>query len=51
LGDRESAILAALPSGPYTAIVRGKQNTTGTGLVGIFQLPERSVTDRFVPGF
>jgi hypothetical protein len=31
--DKESAILASLPSGSYTAIVQGKNNTTGVGLV------------------
>jgi hypothetical protein len=31
--DRESAIQAVLAPGAYTAIVRGKNNTTGVGLV------------------
>jgi len=31
--DNESAILASLSPGGYTAIVRGKNNTTGVGLV------------------
>jgi hypothetical protein len=37
--DLESAIVASLAPGPYTAIVRGKNNTTGTALVEIYLLP------------
>lgn len=33
---RESAILATLAPGPYTAVVRGLNNTTGNALVGVF---------------
>ena len=33
---RESAIVATLLPGPYTAIVRGKNNTTGVGLVEVY---------------
>jgi hypothetical protein len=36
--DRESAIVATLSPGNYTAIVRGKNNTTGVGLVEVYQL-------------
>jgi hypothetical protein len=37
--DRESAIVEdMLAPGNYTAIVRGKNNTTGVGLVEVFQL-------------
>jgi len=36
--DRESAILRTLPPGRYTALVRGKDNTTGIGLVEIYRL-------------
>ena len=36
--DLESAILATLPQGAYTAIVRGKNNTTGVGLVEVYNL-------------
>ena len=36
--DREAAIRASLPSGLYTAIVRGKGNTTGVGMVEIYHL-------------
>jgi len=32
---RESAIIASLPAGNYTAIVRGVNNTTGVGLVEV----------------
>jgi hypothetical protein len=34
----ESAIIADLPPGNYTAIVRGVNNTTGVGLVEIYDL-------------
>lgn len=37
--DKEAAILATLADGHYTAIVRGKNNTTGIGLVEVYQLP------------
>jgi DNA-binding beta-propeller fold protein YncE len=37
--DRESAILATLYPSSYTAIVRGKDNTTGVGLVEAYYLP------------
>jgi hypothetical protein len=36
--DLESAIIATLPPGPYTALVRGKDNTTGVGLVEVYDL-------------
>ncbi len=36
--DAESAIVATLPPGNYTAIVRGKNNTTGVALVEAYQL-------------
>lgn len=36
--DSESAIVATLPSGGYTAIVRGKNDTTGVGLVEVYSL-------------
>jgi T5SS/PEP-CTERM-associated repeat protein len=36
--DLESAIVATLPSDNYTAIVRGKNNTTGVGLVEVYNL-------------
>ena len=37
--DRESAVLAILPPGQYTAQVRGKPETTGTGVVQVYFLP------------
>ena len=38
-GDgRESAIIADLPPGNYTAIVRGVNNMTGVGLVEVYDL-------------
>ncbi len=35
---RESAIIASLPPGNYTAIVRGVNNTTGVALVEVYDL-------------
>jgi len=35
---RESAIIAELPAGNYTAIVRGVNDTTGVGLVEVYEL-------------
>ncbi len=35
---RESAIIADLPAGSYTAIVRGVNNTTGVALVEVYDL-------------
>jgi hypothetical protein len=37
--DRESAILQLLGAGNYTAIVRGKNDTVGIGLVEAYRLP------------
>jgi hypothetical protein len=34
----ESALIATLAGGNYTAIVRGKNNTTGVGLVEVYNL-------------
>ena len=36
--DKESALLATLPPGPYTAIVRGGNGTTGVGLVEFYDM-------------
>ena len=36
--DREAAILANLSPGPYTAIVRGKNNSSGVALVEFYNL-------------
>jgi hypothetical protein len=35
---RESAIIAELPAGNYTAIVRGVNDTTGVALVEVYDL-------------
>jgi hypothetical protein len=40
--DLESAIIADLASGDYTAVVRGLGNTTGTGVVDAFDLSASS---------
>jgi hypothetical protein len=37
--DRESAILAIVIQGNYTAILRGKNNTTGVALVEAYNIP------------
>jgi hypothetical protein len=36
--DLEAAIMATLSPGQYTALVRGKNNTTGVGLVEVYNL-------------
>jgi uncharacterized delta-60 repeat protein len=38
--DLESAILATLNPGPYTAILAGKNGTTGVGLVEVYDLAQ-----------
>jgi hypothetical protein len=38
--DLESAIDVTLPPGAYTAIVKGKNNTTGVGVVEVFDLSQ-----------
>ena len=40
--NRESAVLALLEPGPYTAIVRGKDSTTGIALVETYNLDAAS---------
>ena len=37
--DRESAILQSLAPGAYTAILKGVNDTTGVGLVEVYNLP------------
>ena len=37
--DREAAIFAHLAAGAYTAIVRGSNDTTGIGLVEVYNIP------------
>jgi hypothetical protein len=36
--DREAALVASLPRGNYTAIVRGRDNTTGVALVEAYNV-------------
>ena len=38
--DREAAIVATLNPGPHTAVLRGKDNTTGVGLIEVYDLAE-----------
>jgi co-chaperonin GroES (HSP10) len=42
--DNESAIVATLTAGNYTAILRGKNNSTGIGLVEAYDLNPTAVT-------
>jgi hypothetical protein len=37
--DLEAAVVVTLPPGQYTAQVRGKPETTGTGVVQVYFLP------------
>ncbi len=37
--DKESAIFATLPAGEYTAVVSGQGQTTGVGLVEVYNIP------------
>jgi hypothetical protein len=36
--DRESAIIRTVPAGSFTAIIRGKNDTTGIGLIEVYDL-------------
>jgi hypothetical protein len=36
--DLDAALVQALPAGNYTAIMRGKNNTTGLGLIEAYHL-------------
>jgi hypothetical protein len=36
--DRESALVASLPPGNYTAVVRGVNNTTGIAVVEVYNI-------------
>ncbi len=45
--DSESAIIATLAPGAYTAIVRGVNNTTGVGLVELYDLDNADASSRF----
>jgi hypothetical protein len=40
--DREAALMVTLDPGPYTAIVAGKDGTTGIGLVEVYDLSAQS---------
>ena len=44
--DRESAIVMTLAPGSYTAIVRGKNNSTGVSLVEVYDL-DQTVNSKF----
>ena len=38
--DKESAIITTLDPGSYSAVIRGKGNTTGVGLVEVYNLTQ-----------
>ena len=38
--DKEAVIMTALDPGSYTAVIRGKDNTTGIGLAEVYQLSQ-----------
>jgi sugar lactone lactonase YvrE len=38
-GGKDAAIVVSLPPGNYTAVVSGVNNTTGAGLVEVYELP------------
>ena len=40
INDRESALVTTLDPGSYTAVIRGKNNTTGVGLAEVYQLSQ-----------
>src|SRR5205823_13700971 len=44
MDPRESAMVQTLAPGPYTAIVRGANNTTGTALVEVFDIDQASAS-------
>jgi uncharacterized protein (DUF1800 family) len=44
--DRESALIATVSTGSYTAIVRGANNTTGVALVEVYDLDTGTPTAR-----
>ena len=43
--DREAAILLTLPAGSYTAIIKGVDDTSGVGLVEIYDLESTNADD------
>jgi hypothetical protein len=42
--DLESAIVVTLPPGAYTGIVRGKNNTSGVGLIEVYDLTQEEAS-------
>ena len=48
--DLESAIVATLPAAPYTAVVRGKNGTTGVASVEVFALSFTGAVSRKTHG-
>ncbi|MGH8093862.1 MAG: matrixin family metalloprotease [Chthoniobacterales bacterium] len=46
VNDRESAIIATLVPGNYTAIVKGQNNTTGVALIEVYNLDATTTTTK-----
>jgi hypothetical protein len=42
LDERESVIIASLPAGSYTAVLRGAGGSTGIGLIEVYDLDQRA---------
>lgn len=40
-GSKDAAVLVTLPPGAYSAVVNGKNGTTGAGLVEVYEVPAR----------
>ena len=45
LDDREPALIATLPPGPFTVVVRGVNQTTGMGLLEMYDLDQPPTAD------
>ena len=45
LRNREAAIIATLPAGAHTAILRGGDNGTGIGIVEVYELGAASIAN------
>ena len=43
--SREPAIIATLPEGSYTIVIRGKNNTTGIALGEVYALPPNNSSE------
>jgi hypothetical protein len=48
-GSADSALLLALPSGNYTAVVAGLKNTTGLALIEVYSVPSAAAPNSPAP--